>query len=76
MDKKHMQGTNDRIPILDPPEIPRGPSRTEETDDEAREEREEQYNEEQGIISENELLEDSVIFDNDLAEENIENDAP
>ena len=64
--------TNDEYPMLDPEDLAEGPPRTEETEKESDEARKTQYDLEQGIMSENELLEDSPIYDNELALENLE----
>lgn len=68
--------TCDRVPIIDPPEIQPGPPRTEETVQQLEAQEERLGNLEKGVVPENELLEDSVITDNDLATENLQNDSP
>lgn len=64
--------TNDEYPVLDPADLAEGPPRTEETEEENAKARKTQYNLELGIMGENETLEDSPIYDNEMALENLE----
>lgn len=75
-DDKQKEYADDRVPILDPPEVEPGFERTADTPRQHAQRLEELEELEEGIMGENKLLEDSVITDNDLAEENLENDNP
>ncbi len=64
--------TDDEYPMVDPEELAEGPPRTEETEEENARARKTQYNLELGIMGENEILEDSPIYEDELALENLE----